>query len=205
MGVLRKFEAADAPRTKQFLRNINAAFRDILPHRVWRWIFFGALGRRIRPWEFKFTNFIPGVIEAIKTLHQKGCIIGICSSSESKRIIYWLKKEKIEPLIPCITSRDHRKIYGLKPSPGPLLGLLRIMKNHYGIRFFNRNRIAFVGDNVTDVLSAKRAKMKSIAVLSGHGFYRELKAVEPTFILESAAEIPNILPELFPDDFRTRG
>jgi phosphoglycolate phosphatase len=198
LEVLRKFEAADSKSSRQFLRKMNRNFRELLPHRVRRWIFFAKLGLRIRPNEYKYSDFIPKTVETLRYLDTQKIILGICSSSEGDRIQKWLVKKDVADLIPIFTSRDHRKLYGLKPSPGPLLGLLCLMKRHHKWGKIDRNKVVFVGDNVTDILSAKAARIKSIAVLSGHGYKKELKETNPEFILKTIAEIPSILTELFP-------
>ncbi|MHA1560974.1 MAG: HAD hydrolase-like protein [Promethearchaeota archaeon] len=58
-------------------------------------------------------------------------------------------------------SRDARKTYGVKPSPGPLLALLVKIKKYYNYPKIDRSRVAFVGDLITDVQAAQRAKIKS--------------------------------------------
>ena len=52
----------------------------------------------------------------------------------------------------------------------------------------------------TDILAAQRAKIKSIAVLSGHSIREELQFYNPDFIIPNITYIPKILPQLFPDD-----
>ncbi len=73
------------------------------------------------------------------------------------------------------------------------------MKRHYNWGKINLNRVAFVGDNITDMIAAKTANVKSIGVKSGHAYPEELAMMKPDFILNDVNEIPKILPQLFPN------
>ena len=64
----------------------------------------------------------------------------------------------------------------------------------------DRSRVAFVGDLIPDVQAAQRAKIKSIAVLSGHSIREELEFYNPDFIIPDINYIPKILHKLFPND-----
>lgn len=200
MEILRRFEAADSPHTWESAKKMNANFRDILPHRVRRWIFFEKMGLKIRKYEVKYSDFFPGVVDAIKYLHAQGVIMGICSNGEGKRIATWLQRKGLDQIICCYTSRDTRKRYGIKPSPKPLYALLLMIKKRHKLGKIDLNQVAFVGDNQTDILSAQNGKMKAVAVLNGHGYAGELEQLKPDLILHSAAELPQNISKLF-DNF----
>jgi phosphoglycolate phosphatase-like HAD superfamily hydrolase len=95
-------------------------------------------------------------------------------------------------------SCDYIKQYGIKPSARPLYALLRMIKHHYHLGPIDLNRVAFVGDNCSDIMSAKNGKIRSVAVLCGHGYYDEIAALQPTLILPTIYEIPQNLDKLFP-------
>ena len=52
-----------------------------------------------------------------------------------------------------------------------------------------------MGDNASDVLTAKNAGVKSVAVLSGHSTEEELLEANPDFLIPSLEEIFSI-PDL---------
>lgn len=198
MEILRRFEAADSEHTWESAKKLNANFRDILPHRVRRWIFIEKMGSKVRTYEQKYSDFFPNVVDAIRTLHQQGILMGICSNGEGKRITGWLERKGLENIICCFTSRDTRKRYGIKPSPKPLYALLLMIKKRYNLGKIDLKKVAFIGDNRTDILSAQNAKMKAVAVLNGHGYAKELEEMKPDLILQSAAEISQNITKIFP-------
>ena len=87
-------------------------------------------------------------------------------------------------------------MYGVKPNPKILLyTLLKIKQNKEIKSKIDKSRVFFVGDNISDILTAKNAGVKSIAVLSGHSTREELEAVSPDFILPTLEDIFSI-PDL---------
>lgn len=197
MDILRLFEAADSESKLNGFRNLNNLFRPYLPRPFWRWIAFGAIAKRVRKFEYLYSNFYPNALDTIHLLHQKGIIMGICTNGEGHRTDVWLQKKHIDHIIQCHMSRDYIKQYGIKPSARPLYGLLKMIKHKYQLGPIDLNRVAFVGDNCTDIMSAKNAKIRSVAVLCGHGYYDEIAALQPDLILPTVNEIPQNLDKLF--------
>ena len=196
--VLRRFEAADSPSWKKSFWKLNNGFRDILPHRIRRWIFIGQMAKRVRKYEEAYSQFFPGTEQAIRKMADQGIIMGICLNGEGDRILKWIQRYNLEEIIPCYTSRDEQARLGKKPSPKPLYGLLLKLKKHYHLGKIDLSRVAYVGDNGTDIMAAKNGRMKAVGVLSGHGYRHELEAEHPDLILSSVAELPPYLSVLFP-------
>ena len=73
-----------------------------------------------------------------------------------------------------------------KPSPIPLLKALE---------YFNvkPNKAVMIGDSKNDILAAKNAKIKSIAVTHGYNQGENIKDYEPDFIVNSLKEIKDII------------
>jgi len=198
MSILRLFEAGDSDSKRESFRKLNRLFRPYLPKPIQRWIAFGAIAKRVRKYEYLYSDFYPNALETVKTLHQQGIIMGICTNAEGHRTEVWLRRKRIEHIFPCYMSRDYIKQYGIKPSARPLYALLGMIKKHYHLGPIDLTRVAFVGDNRTDIMSAKHARMKSIAVLCGHGYYNEIAALQPDLMLQTVGEIPQHLAKLFP-------
>ena len=80
--------------------------------------------------------------------------------------------------------------------PATLMKLIWKIKQAKNLGKIDKSRVFFVGDNVSDVLTAKHAGVNSIAVLSGHSTKEELVNAHPDFIiptLEDIFSIPDLL------------
>ena len=200
LDIIRMFESGAKKRSIPSLTAMLRNFKELIPNRFRRFIYIARMGDKIKKFDWLYSNFFPGTEKTLRILESKGVIMGAASNSQGERISKWLKLKKVDDLFPLFISRDDRKTYGVKPSPGPLLALLGKIKKYYNYPKIDRSRVAFVGDLITDVQAAQRAKIKSIAVLSGHSIREELEFYNPDFIIPDITYIPKILPKLFPDD-----
>ena len=201
MDIVKRFDKADSVSKRKYIRILNANFRDVLPHRVRRFIFFAKFGRRVWKNQEKYSSLIPNAPETLQYLHSKGIILGICSNNYEERIRSWLSPNNINQYINSYASREYKRIFGLKPSAGPIFGALTLIKKKNKLGPINREDVIFVGDTPTDILAAKHANVKSIGVLTGHNNRTEIRAQNPDYILNSIADIPSILKDLFPTHF----
>jgi len=200
VDIIRRFESGAKKRSIPSLNAILKNFKDLIPSRFRRLIFIARMGRKIEKYDWKFSDFFPGTEKTLRILESKGIIMGAASNSHGDRISKWFKLKNVNDLFPLYISRDERKTYGVKPSPVPLLALLVKIKKYYNYPKIDRSRVAFIGDLITDVQAAQRAKIKSIAVLSGHSIREELEFYNPDFIIPDITYIPKILRKIFPDD-----
>ena len=120
IDLIRRVERVDTDKNWKMGYEIYRKFQDVLPNPFDRIRFLLTLKRTVRKAEFKYAEFFPYVIPTLKKLSQHA-IIGICTNSERKRIIRWLNHYSISHLIAAFTSRDDRKLYGVKPNPKILL------------------------------------------------------------------------------------
>ena len=195
IDIIRRVERVDTDKNWKMGFEIYKLFQDILPNPFDRLHFLLTLQRNFRKAEYKHAEFFPYAIPTLKKLHNYA-IIGICTNSEKKRIIRWLKHYSITDLVTAFTTRDDRKRYGVKPNPKLLLyALVQIKRIKQLGGKLDKSRVYFAGDNVSDVLTAKNAGIKSIAVLSGHSTEEELQQASPDYILPTIQEIFSI-PDL---------
>lgn len=195
LDLIRWIENVDSDKNTRMGFEIFSKFKDILPNPFDRIRFLVTLQRKFRKSEYMHGEFFPFVIPTLKKL-QTHAIIGICTNSEKKRIIRWLQHYSISDLITAFTTRNDRKIYGVKPNPKILLyALVQIKRNKHIIGKLDKSKVYFVGDNVSDVLTAQNAGVKSIAVLSGSASKEELQQVSPDYILSTIEDIFSI-PDL---------
>ena len=197
IDLIKIFEKSDAPGNFKSGRNIYKNFRTLLPARYKRIRFFIRVYKNLRKYEYRYGNLIHGIEEILRKLYDKGVIMGICTNSEVKRILFWMNKNNIlKNSISAVIARDERSKYGLKPDPGLIYGILLKLKREFNLGSINRaERVFFVGDNASDIKAALNAGVKSIAVLSGHGTSKELLNSKADYILDSIADIFSI-PEL---------
>ena len=141
-------------------------------------------------------SFLPGAKGAIAKLSKKGFKIFIASNQAgvgrgiyAKRTLEAITRKmlieveeaggKIDKVYYCI----HRKDAGCscrKPNPGLLKNAAREFK-------FNLARSFFIGDTIRDVITANRARCKSILVLSGKEKLANQKnwEVQPDFVFRN--------------------
>nr|MDO8118064.1 HAD family hydrolase [Candidatus Sigynarchaeota archaeon] len=150
-----------------------------------------------RSYEFQYSDFFPGIVDMLRDLAARGYYLGICSNAESPRLVTWIERKNIGDVLKCWVTRDDKKVYGLKPSGKPILGVIERIQTIYGLPAIEPSSVVYIGDNVTDVLAGKNAGVKTIAVLSGHGYQEELVDVQPNLVLDVATELPSHLDELF--------
>jgi phosphoglycolate phosphatase-like HAD superfamily hydrolase len=193
LEIIRRFEMCDDQSSYQSVKKLWFNFRALLPNWVKRIRFFIRMGLNFRKYEKIVGDFIPGITDTLKLLYEKGAIMGIGTNSEGDRLPYWLDKKDCREYISAWTSRYDKKIYGIKPEPRVLLKLLLSIKKKHNIKKINMNRVFFVGDNPTDIWAAQNAKMRSIAVLSGHSSYDELAYLGADYILKSINEMPDLI------------
>ncbi|MHA1733374.1 MAG: HAD family hydrolase [Promethearchaeota archaeon] len=195
--IVRIFELNDATRNKDFIKNIYLEFAPYISSRRRRFWFFMYMGRKIRINESKVVSVIPGVPELLSEVHNAGIRTGIVSSSQYRRIHKLLDKFDLSPNVDVLVTRDQIKKYGLKlkPAPDPIIFALVQLKRQTGMRV-DRSRVLFVGDLPSDVLTGKRAGVRTAAVLSGHGYLEELEALAPDYIVDSAPDLVDKIKNL---------
>ncbi|MHA1583806.1 MAG: HAD family hydrolase [Promethearchaeota archaeon] len=195
---IRLLESGTRRRSLPTAKAMFTNLKPLIPGKFRRIRLLLKLRKHIDKFEWKYTNFIKGVKQTLETLVKKGIIIGAASNSEAERIKKWFKIIGIEKLFSLYISRDERKVYGVKPSPRPILALLLKIKRQYNLGKINKKRVAFVGDLGTDIIAGREAGIKAIGVLSGHSTKGELELYSPDFILKDINEIPARLNDIFP-------
>lgn len=130
----------------------------------------------------KYVKAIKGVKQTLKLL-KKNYKIAILSNATHKNILIGLKKAKIDyKLFNLIIGNDD--VRHSKPYPDELLKASKLLhhKSDY-----------MVGDSIYDIKAGKRAKIKTIAILSGNYSKAILKRERPYKILKSIKELPKFL------------
>jgi|SRR3989344_1914553 len=125
---------------------------------------------------------IPGIISTLKEL-KKCFTLAIVSNCSHKNIKAILKGAKI-PLNLFSIIIGYDEVKNSKPAPDMILKAERKLKI---------KALYMVGDSIYDIKAAKRAKVKTIAVLTGHYSKELLKKEKPYMILKSINNLPSLI------------
>jgi HAD superfamily hydrolase (TIGR01549 family) len=132
-------------------------------------------------------ELIPGTAEMLQNLSFSGTKIGIVTSTQRKYImekLYPLKASGVGELFDAIITIDDAP--NTKPAPDPIIACLQKLE-------ISAQTGAYIGDSHVDILAGKAAGVKTIAVLTGVDNYEALKKHEPDSIIESVAELKNVI------------
>ncbi|MEA2113331.1 MAG: HAD-IA family hydrolase [Patescibacteria group bacterium] len=121
-------------------------------------------------------RLFPEILDVFKKL-SANYKLGILSSNSEKNIRIVLKKYKIENLFEFIYTEN--SIFGKH-------SVLKGICKKYGI---NHNNMTYVGDEDRDIIAAKKAKIKIIAVTWGFNAEKLLKKEKPDYLVHTPKEI----------------
>jgi phosphoglycolate phosphatase len=121
-----------------------------------------------------------GIPEALGALYDAGATLGVCTAKRVDFAERILGHFGIRRYFAFVSGGD----LGIRKA-GQLAALLRDGLIDHGA--------TMIGDRAIDILAAKANGLRSVGVLWGHGGFAELRAADPDVLLESPAELPNIL------------
>ena len=131
----------------------------------------------------KDIKLFPGIADLLNTL-KKDYKIGVVSSNSQEIINNTLKEYNIETLFEFVYSES--SLFGKH------LVLERMCSKHK----INPKDVIYIGDEDRDIVAAKKAKIKIIAVTWGFNSGEKLSRENPDFIVDSPIQIPKILNSL---------
>ncbi len=131
---------------------------------------------------YHLANSIPGVIKTLKEL-KKDFTLAIVSNCSHKNIKAILKGAKIpSTLFSIIIGYDEVKYS--KPAPDLIFKAERKLKT---------KAVYMVGDSIYDIKAANKARIKAIAVLTGHYSKASLIKEKPYITLKSINQLPKFI------------
>jgi len=134
------------------------------------------------------TTLIDGALDSLKKANEIAKV-GIVTTKTTKYTIPLLKSLKIEKYYQTIVGR--MEVTNPKPHPEPIL---KALKN---LNVSKCNTECFmIGDTQLDLISANKAGILSIGVLSGYGTYEELSTYSP-FIVKNSLEAVELIDKNF--------
>ena len=133
------------------------------------------------------TKLFPGCKEVLEELHSSGKKIGLVSGGNRKRIIRFAKKEGILKYFDTMVCFEDYKEG--KPSPLPLLMALKKLGE-------KAKDSVYIGDLPDDIIAARRAGMKAVAVTHGFCTSSRLKRAKPDYMINGLKNILKVVRPL---------
>lgn len=132
----------------------------------------------------KKSHLIYGARGILKYLKARGYKLAVASNRPSEFSKILIKHLKIDNFFDFMLCGDQLK----KGKPDPEI-IIKIMD------FFSvsKKQTVYIGDMIVDVQAAKRAKVNSVAVLTGSSSEEEIKREKPNYIFKDVRYLKSIL------------
>lgn len=122
----------------------------------------------------------PGVADGLSTLRGQGVALAVATSKFYASADALLKAAGLRDQFDLVLGADQVS----KPKPNPEMGLLIMQKLEV-----SAERAVMVGDTTHDLLMARAAGMRSVAVTYGVHSVQELKSSEPTWMADTFGDV----------------
>jgi phosphoglycolate phosphatase len=122
----------------------------------------------------------PGVAEGLSELRGQGVALAVATSKFYSSADALLRAAGLRDQFTMVVGADQVK----QPKPNPEMGLLILQA--LGV---SADRAVMVGDTTHDLLMAKAAGMRSVAVTYGVHSLQELKSSDPTWIADTFDDV----------------
>ena len=130
----------------------------------------------------KNAKFINGSIEAIKELRGLGKKVAIATNCTHSSIIDMTRYFDVFNLFDMVIGKSFSASVNLAIKPKPYPDMIEYIIKKSEIKPKNT---VMVGDSKTDIIAGKKAKTKTVGVLSGYTDGIELKHEKPDFIFDN--------------------
>ncbi|MED4570443.1 HAD family hydrolase [Brevibacillus agri] len=144
--------------------------------------------RRIASSNIHLIEIVAGMEDVLRFIQEEGWKCGLCTGKDRKRTIHILHEFRLIDYFDAVVCSDDVT----HPKPHPESLLVAIEQLHSGI-----HHAVFVGDGKNDLICAREAQVKSIAVAWGHNSVEVLQQEAPTFFAYSVDELRQALQTLF--------
>ncbi|WP_281870006.1 HAD family hydrolase [Brevibacillus parabrevis] len=144
--------------------------------------------RKIARSNIHLIEIVAGMEDVLRYIQQEGWKCGLCTGKDRKRTIHILEEFRLIDYFDGVVCSDD--VTHPKPHPESLLVAIEQLQS--GI-----DHSVFVGDGKNDLICAREAQVKSIAVAWGHNSVEVLQQEAPTFFAYSVDELRQALQTLF--------
>ncbi|EMS73050.1 HAD-IA family hydrolase [Ruminiclostridium cellobioparum] len=122
-----------------------------------------------------------GICQLIKTLYEKGIVLGVVTSKRRELAVRGLKLFNLMDYFAFVNGSEASQKH--KPEGEPLLKAME------AVNALNKEEVLYVGDSPLDILCAKNAGVRSAAVAWTYSPRSDLEKVEPDIFLEEPLEL----------------
>lgn len=129
--------------------------------------------RKIASSNIHLIEIVAGMEDVLRYIQQEGWKCGLCTGKDRKRTIHILEEFRLIDYFDGVVCSDD--VTHPKPHPESLLVAIEQLQS--GI-----DHSVFVGDGKNDLICAREAQVKSIAVAWGHNSVEVLQQEAPTFL-----------------------
>lgn len=137
-------------------------------------------GRTIMVHRMPEVKVIPGMKEALKSLHEDGWRLMVISSNSKQNVEAYLATHGLEQYF--------YRVYGGVGLFGKTMALKKVIKQNK----VDRQTCFYVGDEVRDMQAAHKARVGAVAVAWGYNDVSILKTEKPHAIAEKPAQLVEI-------------
>jgi pyrophosphatase PpaX len=134
----------------------------------------------LRHYGHELSPLVPGARQALVELKSRGYCLGVVTSGSQSRVLREMDAHEVAELFSVVVCNED--VSDKKPNPEGL---------HKAMRSLDKQPKAccYVGDSADDVEMGKRAKMRTIGILSRYPGSHNLADTNPDFCLESITQI----------------
>lgn len=144
--------------------------------------------RRIAKENIHLIDIIDGMEELLRYIKNAGWLCGLCTGKDRSRTVQTLEQHGLSGYFDAVVCSDD--VIHPKPHPESLLCTVDELRTtiEYSV---------FVGDGKNDIICAREAKMRSIAVAWGHNPVDILQQEAPSYMVYTVEELRETLQVLF--------
>ncbi len=132
----------------------------------------------------KSASVFPGVERVLRSLKSRGFHIGLLTNSGRAAASLTLTRWGLEDFFDLVLTRDD--IEAMKPRPEGLTKAVGML----GVR---PDQAFYIGDSLYDVIAAKGAGVKSIAVATGNYTADRLQSEGADYVITALTQLPKVL------------
>jgi HAD superfamily hydrolase (TIGR01509 family) len=129
----------------------------------------------------------PGAVETLRTIRARGLRIGLVTNNGHAGTEITLKRYQLATFFDAVVTRDDCE--EMKPDGAPIRKLLTEMN-------VLPDEAILVGDGVIDIMAARAAGLRSVAVVTGPFTSDRLIQAEPDYLLGSVNDLPLLIEQL---------
>lgn len=148
---------------------------------LWKFIPLGLFGRR---WFRRYIDRVKtyeGIPELLRDLHRRNISVYILSTNRAENIHDFLKAHGLEDYVRAV----YGKAFILNKTPK-----LRLLMHQENLE---PSEVVYVGDEIVDVMAARRADIESVAVTWGYTSRDILQKTNPDVLIDKVTELKNTL------------